>query len=170
MLQLSYDGRRLYVTNSLYSTWDNQFYPELRSWLLRIDCDPNGGMEIDPDFFVDFHDRPGRPGARARGAAAARRLHDGDLPMIVAHVGGFPVEETMLQLAPAGAAIIAAAAILGRRSSATSDSGSVEAGGPTWPAVRAVPRRRRPATGKGGPARSIGFEGEGNRPPPEPLS
>src|SRR5205807_8646598 len=24
MLQLSMDGRRLYVTNSLYSTWDNQ--------------------------------------------------------------------------------------------------------------------------------------------------
>jgi selenium-binding protein 1 len=61
MLQLSFDGRRLYVTNSLYSTWDNQFYPELRSWLLRIDCDPNGGMEIDGDFFVDFHDRPGGP-------------------------------------------------------------------------------------------------------------
>jgi methanethiol oxidase len=61
MLQLSFDGRRLYVTNSLYSTWDNQFYPELRSWLLRIDCDPNGGMEIDHDLFVDFHDRPGGP-------------------------------------------------------------------------------------------------------------
>src|SRR5947209_9472536 len=29
MLQLSLDGRRLYVTNSLYSTWDNQFYPGL---------------------------------------------------------------------------------------------------------------------------------------------
>jgi selenium-binding protein 1 len=54
MLQLSLDGRRLYVTNSLYSTWDNQFYPGLRSWLLRINCDPNGGMELDPDFFVDF--------------------------------------------------------------------------------------------------------------------
>jgi selenium-binding protein 1 len=61
MIQLSYDGRRLYVTNSLYSTWDNQFYSELRSWLLRIDCDPNGGMEIDHDFFVDFHDRPAGP-------------------------------------------------------------------------------------------------------------
>jgi len=61
MIQLSYDGRRLYVTNSLYSTWDNQFYPELRSWLLRIDCDPNGGMELDHDFFVDFHDRPAGP-------------------------------------------------------------------------------------------------------------
>jgi methanethiol oxidase len=54
MLQLSLDGRRLYVTNSLYSTWDNQFYPGLRSWLLRVNCDPNGGMELDPDFFVDF--------------------------------------------------------------------------------------------------------------------
>ena len=54
MLQLSLDGRRLYVTNSLYSTWDNQFYPELRSWLLRIDCNPDGGMELDPGFFVEF--------------------------------------------------------------------------------------------------------------------
>ena len=82
MLQLSFDGRRLYVSNSLYSTWDNQFYPELRSWLLRVDCDPNGGMEIDRDFFVDFHDRPGRPGAGARGTAPGRRLHHGDLPVI----------------------------------------------------------------------------------------
>ena len=73
MLQLSYDGRRLYVSNSLYSTWDNQFYPGLRSWLLRIDCDPNGGMEIDPDFFADFHDRPGGP-ARAHEV----RLQNGD--------------------------------------------------------------------------------------------
>ncbi len=73
MLQLSYDGRRLYVTNSLYSTWDNQFYPELQSWLLKIDCDPNGGMAIDPDFFVDFHDRPGGP-ARAHEV----RLQNGD--------------------------------------------------------------------------------------------
>ena len=27
MLQLSLDGKRLYVTNSLLSVWDNQFYP-----------------------------------------------------------------------------------------------------------------------------------------------
>jgi selenium-binding protein 1 len=54
MLQLSLDGRRLYVTNSLYSTWDNQFYPGLRSWLLRVNCDPGGGMEMDSGFFVDF--------------------------------------------------------------------------------------------------------------------
>jgi methanethiol oxidase len=73
MLQLSLDGRRLYVTNSLYSTWDNQFYPELRSWLLRVNCDPEGGMEVDRDFFLDFHDRPDGP-ARAHEV----RLQGGD--------------------------------------------------------------------------------------------
>jgi selenium-binding protein 1 len=73
MLQLSFDGRRLYVTNSLYSTWDNQFYPELRSWLLRVNCGPDGGMELDEDFFVDFHDRPDGP-ARAHEV----RLQGGD--------------------------------------------------------------------------------------------
>jgi selenium-binding protein 1 len=73
MLQLSYDGRRLYVTNSLFSTWDNQFYPELRSWLLKIDIDEDGTMSLDPDFFVDFHDRPEGP-ARAHEV----RLQGGD--------------------------------------------------------------------------------------------
>lgn len=29
MLQLSLDGKRLYVTTSLFSTWDKQFYPDL---------------------------------------------------------------------------------------------------------------------------------------------
>jgi selenium-binding protein 1 len=73
MIQLSLDDRRLYVSNSLLSTWDNQFYPELRSWLLRVDCGQNGGMEIDPDFFVDLHERPGGP-ARAHEV----RLQGGD--------------------------------------------------------------------------------------------
>jgi methanethiol oxidase len=73
MLQLSLDGKRLYVTNSLYSTWDNQFYPELRSWLLKIDIAEDGAMEVDRDFFVDFHDRPEGP-ARAHEV----RLQGGD--------------------------------------------------------------------------------------------
>ena len=73
MIQLSLDGRRLYVTNSLYSSWDNQFYPALRSWLLRVNCAPEGGMEVDTDFFLDFHDRPRGP-ARAHEV----RLEGGD--------------------------------------------------------------------------------------------
>jgi selenium-binding protein 1 len=54
MLQLSMDGRRLYVTNSLYSSWDNQFYPDLRGWMLKLDAGDDG-LRVDPDFFVDFH-------------------------------------------------------------------------------------------------------------------
>lgn len=68
MLQLSLDGRRLYVTNSLYSSWDNQFYPKLAetgSYLLKVNCDPeNGGMEVDENFYVDFGAEPAGP-ARA---------------------------------------------------------------------------------------------------------
>ena len=63
MLQLSMDGRRLYVSNSLYSAWDNQFYPDMKSWMLKVDCDPAGGMRVDPDFAVDF------------GAARAHEMH-----------------------------------------------------------------------------------------------
>jgi selenium-binding protein 1 len=73
MIQLSLDGERLYVTNSLYSTWDNQFYPGLKSWLLKVNCSPDGGMEVDEDFFVDLDDRPGGP-ARAHEV----RLQGGD--------------------------------------------------------------------------------------------
>lgn len=63
MLQLSMDGRRLYVTNSLYSTWDNQFYPNLESWLMKIDISEDGTMKLDESFYVDFSALPGRPRA-----------------------------------------------------------------------------------------------------------
>ncbi|KAK9855439.1 hypothetical protein WJX84_007786 [Apatococcus fuscideae] len=42
MIQLSLDGKRLYVTNSLFSSWDKQFYPDMvkqGSYLLQIDVD-----------------------------------------------------------------------------------------------------------------------------------
>jgi selenium-binding protein 1 len=68
MLQLSLDGKRLYVTSSLLSSWDNQFYPDIArqgSYLIKIDCDTeHGGISIDPDFFVDFGNEPSGP-ARA---------------------------------------------------------------------------------------------------------
>jgi selenium-binding protein 1 len=68
MLQLSLDGKRLYVTNSLYSSWDNQFYPEIArqgSYLLQIDCDTdNGGLSLNEACHVDFGQEPHGP-ARA---------------------------------------------------------------------------------------------------------
>ncbi|KAK9138478.1 hypothetical protein Sjap_009072 [Stephania japonica] len=65
MIQLSLDGKRLYVTNSLFSPWDHQFYPELiekGSHMLQIDVDTeNGGLKINPNFFVDFAFEPEGP-------------------------------------------------------------------------------------------------------------
>ncbi|KAL6009331.1 Selenocysteine insertion sequence-binding protein 2 [Asimina triloba] len=65
MIQLSLDGKRLYVTNSLFSTWDRQFYPELvekGSHMLQIDVDTEkGGLSINPKFFVDFAAEPDGP-------------------------------------------------------------------------------------------------------------
>lgn len=65
MIQLSLDGKRLYVTNSLFSSWDNQFYPELKdqgSHMLQIDVETEkGGLAINPNFFVDFGLEPDGP-------------------------------------------------------------------------------------------------------------
>jgi methanethiol oxidase len=57
MVEVSRDGRRVYVTNSLYSPWDAQFYPDgIRGWMTKIDADPSGGMAFDRDFLVEFED------------------------------------------------------------------------------------------------------------------
>jgi selenium-binding protein 1 len=57
MVELSRDGRRVYFGNSLYSAWDKQFYPEgIRGWVAKVDANPDGGITVDPDFFVDFGD------------------------------------------------------------------------------------------------------------------
>ena len=65
MIQLSLDGKRLYVTTSLFSTWDNQFYPDIRTnggCMLLVNCNTEeGGMSIDPDFMVDFGKEPNGP-------------------------------------------------------------------------------------------------------------
>jgi selenium-binding protein 1 len=57
MVEISRDGRRVYVTNSLYTPWDAQFYPDgIRGWMAKIDTSPNGGMTFDPKFLVEFED------------------------------------------------------------------------------------------------------------------
>jgi methanethiol oxidase len=55
MVEISRDGKRLYVTNSLYRTWDDQFYPDgVNGWLAKIDVHPNGGIALDNAGFVEF--------------------------------------------------------------------------------------------------------------------
>ena len=55
MVELSRDGQRIYFTNSLYAAWDAQFYPEgIRGWATMLDVKPEGGMALNPNFFVEF--------------------------------------------------------------------------------------------------------------------
>lgn len=61
----SRDGKRLYVSNSLFSSWDKQFYPDMvekGSYMLQVDVDTvNGGLKLNPDFYTDFGAEPDGP-------------------------------------------------------------------------------------------------------------
>ena len=56
MVELSRDGQRIYVTNSLYAAVDQQFYPDgIEGWMTKLDVDPGTGeMRVDPRFFPHF--------------------------------------------------------------------------------------------------------------------
>jgi selenium-binding protein 1 len=54
MVEVSRDGRRIYLTNSLYGAWDDQFYPDgVGAWMAEVDTDPDagGGLRVDPGLF-----------------------------------------------------------------------------------------------------------------------
>lgn len=74
MLRLSADNETLYVTNSLYSAWDDQFYGtsgpksihENGGWLMKINTGFRNGkrckpMKVDRTFFIDFGNEPDGP-------------------------------------------------------------------------------------------------------------
>ena len=58
MVEVSRDGRRVYVTNSLYGAWDDQFFPDgTGSWMAKVDADPQtGGLSLDERFFPHGED------------------------------------------------------------------------------------------------------------------
>lgn len=72
MVQLSLDGRRLYVTTSLFCVWDKQFYPDLvnkGAQLLQLDVnydqlESGGGLSVNQNFIVDFGAEPWGPALR----------------------------------------------------------------------------------------------------------
>jgi selenium-binding protein 1 len=54
MVEISRDGKRIYFTNSLYTPWDAQFYPDgVRGWMAKMNVQPDGGMDLDPRFFLE---------------------------------------------------------------------------------------------------------------------
>ena len=68
MIEISRDGRRVYPTNSLYSSWDDTFYANITGWMTKVNVNPEGGISVDEDFFVDF----------GEGRAHQVRLEGGD--------------------------------------------------------------------------------------------
>lgn len=70
MLEISRDGKRVYFTNSLYSSWDDQFYPDgIAGQLVMCNVGDDGGITLDRDLVVEFE-----PGYRAHQV----RLEGGD--------------------------------------------------------------------------------------------
>src|SRR3954470_6380864 len=70
MVEVSRDGRRVYLTNSLYRSWDEQFYPAgIDGWMVKLDAPEGGGLDLDPDFYVSYE-----PGERPHQV----RLQGGD--------------------------------------------------------------------------------------------
>ncbi|WP_067478115.1 selenium-binding family protein [Actinomadura hibisca] len=60
MVEVSRDGKRVYVTNSLYGSWDDQFYPDgVGAWMAKLDSTP-GGFTFDERFFPNGADFRGR--------------------------------------------------------------------------------------------------------------
>jgi methanethiol oxidase len=58
MVEVSRDGKRIYLTNSLYASWDAQFYPEgVKSWATLINAQANGGLDLKDGFFTEFEQR-----------------------------------------------------------------------------------------------------------------
>jgi selenium-binding protein 1 len=55
MVEISRDGKRVYWTNSLYSTWDDQFYPGgVPGAMVKADAGADGGLTLDPKFRLAF--------------------------------------------------------------------------------------------------------------------
>jgi methanethiol oxidase len=55
MVEVSRDGKRVYLTNSLYAAWDEQFYPEgIDGWMVKLDAGDDGSLALDPKFFLPY--------------------------------------------------------------------------------------------------------------------
>jgi methanethiol oxidase len=55
MVEVSRDGRRIYFTNSLYGAIDPQFCSNgIQGWMVKVNAAADGGIALDPDFFLDW--------------------------------------------------------------------------------------------------------------------
>jgi hypothetical protein len=70
------------MTNSLYSTWDNQFYPDFAkqgSYLMQFDCNPDGSLTVSENFLSTSPRNQRVPCERTRFGFRLGGLHFGYL-------------------------------------------------------------------------------------------
>jgi selenium-binding protein 1 len=61
MVEVSRDGRRVYFTNSLYGSWDDQFSPDgVGAWMAKLNIGAEGGISFDERFFPEGDEFRGR--------------------------------------------------------------------------------------------------------------
>lgn len=54
-VEISRDGRRIYLTNATLPRWNEQFYPDgVHGWMAKCDVAPNGGIALDPSFLLEL--------------------------------------------------------------------------------------------------------------------
>jgi len=54
MVEVSRDSKRVYFTNSLYGTWDDQFYLDgVGAWMAKLNVGDGGGIGFDERFFLE---------------------------------------------------------------------------------------------------------------------
>ncbi len=72
MVEVSSDSRRVYFTNPVYGSWDDQFYPDgVGAWMAKLDVADGGGISFDERFSL--------PGEAFRGRRPHQvRLQGGD--------------------------------------------------------------------------------------------
>jgi methanethiol oxidase len=67
MVEVSRDSRRVYFTNSLYGSWDDQFYPNgIDPWMAKLDVAGDGSISLDDRFFVEGEGWRGRRAHQVR--------------------------------------------------------------------------------------------------------
>ena len=58
MIQLSLDGKRMYLTDSLVSPWDRQFYPDMVKYVISIEnsihCPPVRGLLLRFQYYPTY--------------------------------------------------------------------------------------------------------------------
>ena len=54
MVEVSRDSKRVYFTNSLYGSWDDQSYPDgVGAWMAKLDVAAGGAISFDERFFAE---------------------------------------------------------------------------------------------------------------------